>query len=147
LRLQEFSAQTRELHRCYPLSAEDTLQLEMEPTRRTPRYPFTAHAEVAPEPSGAPFPATVKELSLYGCYLDTGAPLNNKTKVVLKIVGKDDFFEANATVIYSNPRLGMGLVFHNVKPHYISVLRKWLLVAMQERKEMDQPEPDPEKGL
>jgi hypothetical protein len=115
---------------------------EMEPTRRTPRYPFTAHAEVTPEQSNAPFPATVKELSLYGCYLDTPAPLNNKTKLVLKIFGADDFFEANATVIYANPRLGMGLVFHNVKPHYISVLRKWLLSAMQERKGPD-PDPDP----
>jgi len=118
----------------------------METTRRTPRYPFVAHAEVTPEQSGAPFPATVKELSLYGCYLDTPAPLNNKTKVVLKIFAEDGFFEANATVIYSNPRLGMGLVFHNVKPHYLGILRNWLLAAMQERKEPNQPGPEHDPG-
>jgi hypothetical protein len=44
------------------------------------------------------------------------------------------YFEADATVIYANPSLGMGLVFRQVKPHYLALLRKWLLAAMQEAK-------------
>ena len=42
-----------------------------------------------------------------------------------------EYFEANATVAYATPALGMGLVFRDVKPHFRSVLRKWLLMAMQ----------------
>jgi hypothetical protein len=42
-----------------------------------------------------------------------------------------EYFEANATVAYATPALGMGLVFRDVKPHFRTVLRKWLLIAMQ----------------
>ena len=75
--------------------------------------------------------AQVKELSLYGCYLDTPSPLPTRTKVTVKIYGPSEFFEAAATVIYANQMLGMGLVFRDVKPHYVGILRNWLLGAMQ----------------
>lgn len=98
--------------------------------RRTPRYPFVAPAAVLPE-TGAPIGGNVKELSLYGCYLDTASPLAPRSKVLVKIFMPGEYFEANATVAYATPALGMGLVFRDVKPHYRSVLRKWLLMAMQ----------------
>ena len=46
----------------------------------TLRFPFVAAAEIAPEslPS-ASITAGVKELSLYGSYVDTPAPFNPKT--------------------------------------------------------------------
>jgi hypothetical protein len=40
-------------------------------------------------------------------------------------------FRSRRDVIYANPSLGMGLVFGQVKPHFLAVLRKWLLAAMQ----------------
>jgi len=104
----------------------------MESTRRTPRYPFVAPAEVTPQPSGTKLETKVKELSLYGCYLDTPSPLPVRTRVTIKICGRDEFFEATATVIYANPMLGMGLVFREVRPGYMEVLRRWLLQAMQQ---------------
>ena len=113
----------------------------MEQTRRTPRYPFVAPAEVIPEHTGISLPSEVKELSLYGCYLDTPSPLPTRTRVVVKIYGGDEFFEATATVIYSNPTLGMGLVFRDVKPGYMEVLRRWLLAAMQSGQE-ERPQRD-----
>ena len=42
------------------------------------------------------------------------------------------YFEAEATVIYSNPSLGMEVVFRQVQPDLLAVLRKWLLKAMQQ---------------
>jgi hypothetical protein len=77
----------------------------MESTRRCPRYWFNAPGEVVPE-RGTLFPVTVKELSLYGCYLDTETPLDTKSRVLLKIFGNGEVFEANASVIYSNPNSG-----------------------------------------
>lgn len=98
--------------------------------RRVPRYPFVAPAAVLPE-TGAPVGGNVKELSLYGCYLDTTSTMTPRTKVLVKIFMPGEYFEANATVAYANPTLGLGLVFRDVKPHFRSVLRKWLLMAMQ----------------
>lgn len=80
---------------------------------------------------GAPVGGNVKELSLYGCYLDAASTLSPRTKVLVKIFMPGEYFEANATVAYANPTLGMGLVFRDVKPHFRTVLRKWLLMAMQ----------------
>jgi hypothetical protein len=102
----------------------------MESTRRCPRYWFSAAGEVEPA-RGTPFPVTLKELSLYGCYLDTETPLDTKTQVLLKVFGNGEVFEAKASVIYSNPRLGMGLVFRDVKPHCLCILQKWLLMAKE----------------
>lgn len=102
------------------------------PQRRVPRYPFAAPATVIPE-SGAPVDGHVTELSLYGCYLDSTLPLTPRTRVLVKIYAPNgQYFEANATVIYANPNLGMGFVFRKVKPHHLTVLREWLLAAMQE---------------
>ena len=98
--------------------------------RKTPRYPFLAPAAVLPE-TGAPVGANVKELSLYGCYLDTASPMTPRSRVLVKIFMPGEYFEANATVAYATPALGMGLVFRDVKPHFRTVLRKWLLMAMQ----------------
>src|SRR5215472_12626079 len=98
--------------------------------RRTPRYPFAAPAAVLPE-TGAPVGGNIKELSLYGCYLDTASTLTPRMRVLVKIFMPGEYFEANATVAYATPALGMGLVFRDVKPHFRTVLRKWLLMAMQ----------------
>ena len=98
--------------------------------RRVPRYAFVAPAAVLPE-TGAPVGGNTKELSLYGCYIDATSTLAPRTKVLVKIFMPGEYFEANATVAYASPALGLGLVFRDVKPHFRSVLRKWLLMAMQ----------------
>jgi PilZ domain len=100
--------------------------------RRAPRYPFSALATVVP-PGGTPLGGNVTELSLYGCYLGSGAPLAARTRVLIKIFGADgEYFEADATVIYSSPSLGMGLAFRQVRPDFLTLLRKWLTKAMQQ---------------
>jgi hypothetical protein len=75
--------------------------------------------------------ARVTELSLYGCYLDTVNPLPPGTIVSLKIFSDSEYFEARASVVYSNPDLGMGLAFREVKPYFLPVLRDWLMLAVQ----------------
>jgi PilZ domain len=100
------------------------------PERRVPRYSFVAPAAVLPE-KGVPVGGNVKELSLYGCFIDATSTLAPRTKVLVKIFMPGEYFEANATVAYANPTLGLGLVFRDVRPHFRTVLRKWLLMAMQ----------------
>jgi hypothetical protein len=98
--------------------------------RRVPRYSFVAPAAVLPE-KGTPVGGNIKELSLYGCYMDATSTLAPRSRVLVKIFMPGEYFEANATVAYANPALGLGLVFRDVKPAFRNVLRKWLLMAMQ----------------
>ena len=105
----------------------------MEQTRQALRFPFVAAAEIAPESSpSASITATVKELSLHGCFVDTPAPFSPKTPVLVKIFKSDEYFEAKATVVYAHPTLGMGLAFRDVKPDFRIVMQKWLLAALQD---------------
>lgn len=103
------------------------------PQRRTPRFPFSADAEVIRPDTQAVDKTRVNELSLYGCYLDTRAPLPRGTQVQVKIFAGGQFFEAGATVIYAQPTLGMGVAFREVKPAFLAVLQKWLRQALDKQ--------------
>jgi hypothetical protein len=50
-----------------------------------------------------------------------------------------DFFEANASVVFSQPNMGLGLAFRDVKPYFSSVLQRWLTRAMNNALEAIQP--------
>jgi hypothetical protein len=99
--------------------------------RRVPRFPFAASAELLEEKSRAMIKTRVTELSLYGCYVEWINPLPQGTVFFLKIFTDYEYFEARATVVYAQPQLGMGLTFHDVKPHFLPVLKGWLLSALQ----------------
>ncbi|GAC1662498.1 MAG: hypothetical protein NVS9B4_16270 [Candidatus Acidiferrum sp.] len=98
--------------------------------RRVPRFPFIAPAELMVEssnaPLGAPLAGRVKELSRYGCYLDSALQLPKGTPVRLKIVNERDAFEASAMVIYFRENLGMGLAFRHVNRECADILERWL---------------------
>ena len=108
-------------------------QMEQQSQRRTPRFPFSASAEVTRLDTGATESTQVNELSLYGCYLDTKAPLPRAVRVNIRIHSGGQFFEAPASVVYSQPALGMGLAFRDVKPVFLAVLQKWLLQALDKQ--------------
>jgi hypothetical protein len=100
----------------------------MEQQRRTPRFAFSASAEVIRGDSVEL--TSVTGLSLYGCYLASSAQFLRGTRVTVKIFAGGEFFEAPATVLYSGRTLGMGLGFREVKPVFQDVLRKWLRQAL-----------------
>jgi hypothetical protein len=97
--------------------------------RRTPRFPFLAAAEVIETGTPAGIAARVTELSLYGCYVEISNPLAKGTHATLKVYSEGRYFESHSTVLYSQPSLGMGVGFLNVNPHYLTVLRFWLIEA------------------
>ena len=72
----------------------------------------------------------ISELSLNGCYLRTESPFPQGGAIALKVFSEGVFFEARATVAYCHPKQGMGVVFRDPKPHFVGVLKKWLLAAM-----------------
>ena len=97
-----------------------------EAPRRT--FPFNARAEVTLANS-EPIDARVTELSLHGCLLKFPNPLPPATPVLVKIFAELETFEADGTVIYSQPNVGVGLAFRDIRPHFLAVLQMWLVLA------------------
>jgi hypothetical protein len=102
--------------------------------RRTPRYPFDASVEMREGASEDKRTARVTGLSLNGCYVSTESPYPEGTSLTVKVFTRTEFYEGQATVIYIQENLGMGLMFKETKPFYLMVLRKWLLGAMVAKK-------------
>jgi PilZ domain len=98
-------------------------------TRRGPRFPFIAVAEIAHTESGGNFSCRVSELSLHGCYVDMLHTLPIGSELAIKIFAESECFEAHAKVIYVHPNLGMGLAFEKVSLKSGELLRQWLLKA------------------
>ena len=102
----------------------------MDQEHRGLRFAFSGGAEVALRSSPTAFvPARVTELSLRGCFLETSASFELQRPVLLKIHDSDEYFEAEASVLYVKPS-GMGLVFREIKPQFRAVLQKWVLAAL-----------------
>lgn len=104
-------------------------------TRREPRFPFIASAELLESNSGSRMSTRISDLSLGGCYVDTINPFPDGTSVQLKIFTLTHTFEAPATVVYSHAHLGMGMKFGEVQVKFEEVLRLWLPEATQKAKE------------
>jgi PilZ domain len=100
----------------------------MRPEAPRKTFPFDAMAEVTLANSG-PVDARVTKLSLHGCVLKFPIPLPPATPVLVKILAESETFEADGTVIYSRPNVGFALVFRDIKPHFLAVPRKWLVLA------------------
>ena len=97
--------------------------------RRTPRYPFIATAEVIDQLSQASVSTRVTELSLHGCYLEMPNPLPTDAQIKVKIYSEGKFFESSGVIVYSQPNLGVGVTFREVRPQFLNVLKQWLLAA------------------
>jgi PilZ domain len=98
---------------------------------RTARFPFSASAEVASDKSVELTRLT--ELSRHGCYLETTKHRKAGTRVTVKIINKDQIFEATATVLYSRPTVGMAVAFRDVKPVFRSMLKDWLHQSLNQQ--------------
>jgi hypothetical protein len=101
--------------------------------RRTPRYPFAAAVELIQGHAKAGISARITELSLYGCYVEMPDPLEKGTEIFLKVYANGKFFESYAVVAYQNAAKGIGACFQNVNPHYLAVLKQWLIEAAHSR--------------
>jgi PilZ domain-containing protein len=98
-------------------------------TRRGPRFPFIAVAEIAHAESGGRLGCRVARLSLYGCYVDMPNTLPIGSEVSIKIFAESECFAATAKVVYELPNSGMGLSFEEVSLKSQALLREWLLKA------------------
>ena len=99
--------------------------------RRTPRFQCRASAEITSD--GATELSSVTQLSRYGCFLQTPKPLATGTELAVKIMNQGKVFAATAMVVYSQPDLGMGVAFREVKSWFQGVLEDWLRELLETR--------------
>ncbi len=97
------------------------------PERRSnARFPFTAGAEVVELQSKTKIAGRTTDLGPGGCYVDaiTAFPLGTQVSLQLSHDGRS--FQAQASVIYAQVGLGMGLAFTEVAADQLEVLRLWM---------------------
>jgi PilZ domain len=95
--------------------------------RAVRRCPFVAAAEVTDLRSNTRLSARTSEIGMGGCYVDVLNPFPEGVAVQLKIVRDQGSFEAQAKVVYSDPKFGMGLAFTELTPDHRAVLETWLV--------------------
>ncbi len=100
-------------------------------SRRVPRFPCNASAEVTSD--GTIELTNVTELSRYGCFLQTPTPLATGTSLAVKIMNHGKVFAATAVVVYSQPEIGMGIAFREVKSLFQTLLEDWLGELLENR--------------
>jgi hypothetical protein len=60
-------------------------------------------------------------------------PLTAGTSLAVKIMNQGKVFAATAMVVYSQPDLGMGIAFREVKSLFQGVLEDWLRELLEKR--------------
>jgi hypothetical protein len=67
-----------------------------------------------------------KDLSLFGCFVETATPFTEGAKVRLKLSRGETHLVAQGKVTYSRPNSGMGIAFIAIEPSSLPVLDVWL---------------------
>jgi c-di-GMP-binding flagellar brake protein YcgR len=120
------SAESWAAHKVHPSRPEETKKSPTPEHRLAPRLPFLTEAEVMEATAGTWLKARLSDLSLSGCYVDTLHPLPVGARIRLRVARNKTIFEALATVVYSEARLGMGVCFTQLSPEQKSILVDWL---------------------
>jgi hypothetical protein len=93
--------------------------------RRVSRHSFTAPAVVTNTQTERILCAHTRELSQFGCLVQTATPFDQGTHINLGIVYSGSSFKAFAQVAYVTDE-GMGIVFSTVETNQLDILQKWL---------------------
>ena len=112
-----------------PAAGSSTTGAAQADQRATDRYPLVMSAEVTDAATGARLSARTSDLGLRGCYIDMLNPFARGTTVQVRLTREKKSFEAEGTVVHSQPGMGMGVAFTAVSPDQLEVLRKWLEVT------------------
>ena len=97
--------------------------------RRTPRFAFSASAEITDERENARTSSRVCDLSMQGCYLEMTNPFPEGTPITVEIYKDSEFLEAHAVVAFREPSEGMGITFDELQPYFAGVLANWIKIA------------------
>lgn len=98
---------------------------DLQNRRHSPRCSFVLTAEVTDENSRTLI-ARLRNLNLYGCYLEVGNPLPERSSITIKVTAGKAVFQARARIVYSDGYNGSGVEFEGVAQPYREVLKDWI---------------------
>jgi hypothetical protein len=104
--------------------------VEDENHRLAPRYSFVVDIEVTDLQSETQIRERTKDLSLFGCDVNTLKPFPKGTRVRIKLSHGGADVVALATVAYARPDIGMGVVFTSIEPEDERILKGWIAEQM-----------------
>jgi hypothetical protein len=93
---------------------------------RARRYSFHASIELTDLQSETQTKQQTRDLSMFGCHVDTLNPLPVGTKVRIKISYRSDNFHALGKVVYTRQNSGIGILFTKIEPNDQLVLDTWI---------------------
>lgn len=101
-------------------------QVSFSERRSVPRYPLIATVEVLETASDTRMSGRISEISRKGCYVDVLNPLPSGTPVRLWISRDEGTFETSGKIIYTQPGMGMGILFVDTAAPQLQRLDAWL---------------------
>jgi hypothetical protein len=94
--------------------------------RAHPRYPFTAAVEAYDPATKLRMKGRTSDLSRGGCYVDTISPFGVGTVAKVRFTKNEKTFDVEARVVYSQPGMGMGIMFTALLPEQSGVVDRWI---------------------
>jgi hypothetical protein len=108
------------------VSPDDAMPERGPECRFTPRFPFTAAAEVTEIQSQTRIASRSSDLGLGGCYIDSICPFSVGDAVLVCLERESRKFEAMGRIVSAHISMGMGIAFTDIKPQYALILRTWM---------------------
>ena len=99
---------------------------------RPPRHQIVVRIELTDIQSEKHTSGHTKDLTLFGCFVETATPFPQDTKVRLKMLRGGKQLFAHGRVTYSQPGAGMGIAFVTIEPSSLPVLDAWLANLREE---------------
>jgi len=93
---------------------------------RAPRHSFAAAVEVTDLQSEAHLAAHIRDISLFGCFVETAEPFPPGTKLRFRIMRGGATVSGVGRVAFARPGSGMGIHFITVEPAGQPALDNWL---------------------
>ncbi|HXA78530.1 MAG TPA: PilZ domain-containing protein [Candidatus Acidoferrales bacterium] len=94
--------------------------------RRAPRYQLVAEAEIISPLSDVYLGAHTSDVSLFGCFMNTNFSLPLGTEIRLRLKYEQTTLITSGAVARSEPSMGFGVSFTNMKETQKILLQKWL---------------------
>ncbi|HEX4076432.1 MAG TPA: PilZ domain-containing protein [Candidatus Acidoferrales bacterium] len=94
--------------------------------RRAPRYQLVAEAEIISPLSDVCLGAQTSDVSLVGCFMNTKFSLPLGTEIRIRLKYEQTTLVTGGAVARSEPSMGFGVSFTNMKEAQKKLLQKWL---------------------
>jgi hypothetical protein len=93
---------------------------------RATRQAFVANVIVTEVVTERQITGVIRNLSLFGCYVETAVPFMRGVKAQLTVIHDSQKFTVLGKVVRAEANKGMGITFTSIQPDDQTTLEKWM---------------------